>query len=198
MQAPQRIKMRFELATAGPDLLNDVIPVFHRWIQSEATPATMIDVADYKHVPASPGVMLVGHADDLGIDNGRRSGEDAPGFYYVRKHGRLEETQSLRQRLREVWELALQTGRMLEKEDLGLTVDAGSVEIFLQDRLLYPPGADTLEEAEREVQAILGEVLDGADFSLRRTDADPREPVSWLAELQGDVTLEDLSAATAG
>jgi len=38
--------------------LADAIPVFHRWIQEAVLNELVIDVADYRHVPAGPGVML--------------------------------------------------------------------------------------------------------------------------------------------
>ena len=41
--------------------LAGAIPVFHRWIQENVCEELLIDVADYRHVPAGPGVLLVGH-----------------------------------------------------------------------------------------------------------------------------------------
>ena len=41
--------------------LDGAIPVFHRWIQRNVCEELLIDVADYRHVPAGPGVLLVGH-----------------------------------------------------------------------------------------------------------------------------------------
>lgn len=35
------------------------IAVFHRWIQRGGIPEMPIDVADYAHIPAGPGVILV-------------------------------------------------------------------------------------------------------------------------------------------
>ncbi len=196
MQAPQRLKIRFGTSrTSRPVDLERVIPVFHDWIQQEKTPTVMIDVADYKHVPAGPGVMLVGHAEDLGLDNGTRADAECQGFYYVRKHGRLTDTQPLARRLQEIWTLSLTTGQLLEAEpDLDVTIDPCHIEISLLDRLLYPSAAANLDEVEGAVHSFFAQVLGKMQFSLERADGDPRESVSWRVQGAGALNLSDLAA----
>ena len=47
----------------------ELVPVFHRWIQTGAVPGhLLIDVADYDHVPEGPGILLVAHEGNLGMD----------------------------------------------------------------------------------------------------------------------------------
>ena len=51
----------------------ELVPVFHRWIQTGAIPGhLLVDVADYDHVPEGPGILLVAHEGNLGIDLPRR------------------------------------------------------------------------------------------------------------------------------
>ena len=40
--------------------LEPLIPIFHGWIQDQVSEELLLDVADYRHVPAGPGVMLIG------------------------------------------------------------------------------------------------------------------------------------------
>src|ERR1700716_4440222 len=47
----------------------DAIPIFHRWIQDRVCPEMLIDVADYRHVPNGPGVMLIAHEANYSLDN---------------------------------------------------------------------------------------------------------------------------------
>src|SRR5713226_1464167 len=54
-------------AIADLDLAG-AIPVFHRWIQQSVCEELLIDVADYRHVPAGPGVLLVGHEANYSLD----------------------------------------------------------------------------------------------------------------------------------
>ncbi|MGB0715201.1 MAG: hypothetical protein ACPGXK_04940 [Phycisphaerae bacterium] len=45
-----------------------VINLFHDWIKQESLPELLIDVADYRHVPSGPGVMLIAHEADYNLD----------------------------------------------------------------------------------------------------------------------------------
>lgn len=63
---PQRIAVRFPLAHRIEDL-EPAITVFHRCIQRGWLEGQLLDVADYRHVPAGPGVMLVGHDVDYSL-----------------------------------------------------------------------------------------------------------------------------------
>ena len=63
------------MAESRPEDLSLIIPVFHRWIQTHKVPELLLDVADYRHVPEGPGVILVAHEAIYGIDQvGNRNG----------------------------------------------------------------------------------------------------------------------------
>jgi hypothetical protein len=67
---PKRIACKFFVQpdpTARLDL-HPFIGLFHRFIQQQSVPGLLIDVADYAHVPDGPGVLLVGHDVDYGLD----------------------------------------------------------------------------------------------------------------------------------
>src|SRR4051812_30443994 len=57
---------------------HDLIPIFHRWIRDNVLPGTLIDVADYAHVPAGPGILLISHDAFYSVDNR----ENRLGFLY--------------------------------------------------------------------------------------------------------------------
>ena len=56
-------RIGIKLFLANPKVhLEDVVTVFHSWIQQQALAGTLlIDVADYLHVPTGPGIVLVAH-----------------------------------------------------------------------------------------------------------------------------------------
>ena len=55
--------------------LEPLIPVFHSWIENQNGDELLIDVADYTHVPAGPGIVLIGHEGNYSVDNsGNRLG----------------------------------------------------------------------------------------------------------------------------
>ena len=65
--------------------IEDLIPVFHRWIKQRLLPELTIDVANYRHVPQGPGVVLIGHGSDYFMDEG----EGRPGLLHNRKRAGL-------------------------------------------------------------------------------------------------------------
>ncbi|MEX2393577.1 MAG: rhodanese-like domain-containing protein [Actinomycetota bacterium] len=80
---PLRLSVRLDATTAIRDL-DPAIEVFHRFIQQGLVEGLILDVADYRHVQHGPGVLLVGHDIDYGINHTgltvtrkRSSGDDA-------------------------------------------------------------------------------------------------------------------------
>ena len=57
------------MTTSGVEL-EEFIPVFHDWIQTQQLAELLIDVADYRHVPHGPGVVLVAHDAHYAMDLG--------------------------------------------------------------------------------------------------------------------------------
>ena len=62
------LKVFFTTQTASTFKTREVIPVFHRWIQTHAVDGLLIDVADYTHLPTGPAVILVAHEGQYSID----------------------------------------------------------------------------------------------------------------------------------
>ena len=90
---------------SGVDL-EEFIPIFHHWIQTQELEELLIDVADYRHVPHGPGVVLITHDAHYAMDlaDGRL------GLLYSRRretHPCLGVIQSVADRLRSVWQRTL-------------------------------------------------------------------------------------------
>ena len=70
-----RIHIKYYLEPEAGIELDRLIPIFHRWIQHHELDELLLDVADYKHVPDGPGVMLVAHEAYYSVDStGGRTG----------------------------------------------------------------------------------------------------------------------------
>lgn len=83
MTAPadlHRIGVKLPLDAADPDLAV-LIPLFHGFIRDRRLPGLLIDVADYRHLPGGPGVMLVGHEGLWSLD----MADGRPGIQYTRR-----------------------------------------------------------------------------------------------------------------
>lgn len=153
----------------------DAIPVFHRWIQTRDLPELVIDVADYSHVPAGPGVLLIGHEANYALDNAH----NRPGFLYSRK---VADGASASESLSRSYNSALTASHRMEAEPEfkgKLKFNPDELEITLNDRLLYP----NTEEGWKSVEPALTTFLDGlygaGAYGVTRS-TDPRERLSVL------------------
>lgn len=90
---------------SGVDL-EEFIPIFHHWIQAQELEELLIDVADYRHVPEGPGVVLITHDAHYAMDlaDGRLGL-----LYSCRRETqpRRRAIQSVEDRLRSVWQCTL-------------------------------------------------------------------------------------------
>ena len=147
-----------------------LVPVFHRWIQDSMCEELLIDVADYRHVPSGPGVILVGHEANYSLDNGR----NRLGLLYNRKavlprHAKDKIVQAFRAAL-------LACRRLEEEPELSgdLKFDAGEAEIVINDRLLAPNTDEAFENLRPDLMAALEEVYGSNDVRVERR-GQPRE-----------------------
>lgn len=95
--------------------LETVIPVFHHWIQTPCLDELLIDVADYRHVPHGPSVLLIGHDAHYVMD--QTDGE--LGLLYSRRretHPSRQLIHNVDDRLASVFACALTACRQLEDE----------------------------------------------------------------------------------
>ena len=189
MREPQRLSLRFALKQPSTVDLDAVIPVFHRWIREKVLDDMMIDVADYKHVPESPGVILIGHDFDLGIDNGQ-PGHGQQGLHYTRKHSRLEDSQPLAVRLGEAWGRALQAADLLAQEaELGLVPDPTRVSLTIPDRLTYPFTAETVAAVSPVLTRFLADACGTEEVRLTHPEPDARYPLTLHASVPGEMEV---------
>ena len=169
-------RVSIKIACTGAFPARELVPVFHRWIQSSALPGhLLIDVADYDHVPEGPGIMLVAHEANIGLDliGGQL------GLAYYRKQPLDGD---LAARLRTCVATALQACRMLEQDKtLGgrLRFNAGAIEIFANDRLRAPNEPATYDAFQPTLDGLLRALYGDAKCTITRpSDARSRFGVS--------------------
>lgn len=169
----QHVSIKIFVAGGDSPRLVDAIPAFHRWIQRRDLPELLIDVADYSHVPAGPGVVLIGHEANYALDNAR----NRPGLLYSRKTaGSAVPGDALKQ----AYDAALTASRRLEAEPEfqgKLHFDPKNLEITLNDRALYPNTEAGWNSIEPELTAFLNGLYGVGAYSVTRSD-DPRERLS--------------------
>jgi hypothetical protein len=179
--------------TEGAELdLEELIPVFHRWIQQRRTSHMLVDVADYTHVPSGPGILLVAHeantmVDDLG---GRR------GLTFYRKQPLAG---ALGERLLAVSRDAVAAAQMLaaEPELAGrLAFSGAELLVYFNDRLNAPNTDACFAALKPELTKLFDRAL-GAGVKLERPD-DPRERLTVTGRAAAAADLATLASRLAG
>jgi len=146
-----------------------LVPIFNTWIQNQAPEDLLLDIADYRHVPNGPGVIVIGHQGNYSVDN-----TDARlGVRYNRKAA-LDGTNQ--DRLKQAAQAALVACRRLEEEPLlGKTLSFGGQEldIFINDRLLAPNVDATRKALHPELESFSRKLFGGAQCAFGYS-TDPR------------------------
>ncbi len=152
----------------SPDIdLEAVTNLFHKWIQEDAVDGLLLDVADYKHVPAGPGIMLVGDKVEYNLD----FENDEPGFLYIRKRALDVE---LEDEVKVGLERINKAASLLT--DFGLSVDTTQAQITFRDRLRLPNTAEAFTKVVPLVAEAVAQVNGAATVS--RVENDARGPLT--------------------
>jgi hypothetical protein len=181
----QKINVKFFFADASPIQAESFVEIFNSWIQN--SDGEYYDLADYSHVPAGPGVLLVAHEANLSIDNnGNRWG-----LLYSRKQS---EPGSNAEKLRSAFATALEYCRRIEMEPAlegRLRFRGDEALMILNDRLLAPNNEETFLAVRPDVEGLARSLYAGADFSLER-EPDPRKRFGLYAKAAGSFDVRTL------
>lgn len=160
--------------------LSDFIDVFHGWIQ--ASDGAYHDIADYSHIQAGPGIVLIANDANVSIDEtGNRRG-----LLYNRKSW-LEG--SNRKKLRSVLRAARANCRRLEEEPAlrgRLRFVRNEVAISVNARGIAPNSSHAFEELKADVASMARDSLGSGQITLEYDD-DPRRRLSVLLRSTSDL-----------
>jgi hypothetical protein len=129
----------------------DCIPIFHRWIQTQALDLLLIDVADYTHLSNGPNVLLIAHEGNLAID----TAEGRTGLLCTSKQ---PQTGSFAERLAGVARNLTAAARLLEddsKFEGQLRFISTEWQFHANDRLLAPPGTESVSSLTPALQEFM-------------------------------------------
>lgn len=181
-----------KLLVQNPDVasLELLVPVFHSWIESQSDDELLIDVADYTHVPAGPGVVLIGHEANYSVDNtGNRLG-----VRYNRKAACDGDNQDC---LAQSTRAALLACRRLEDEprlDGKLRFNGQDIEIFINDRLIAPNTPATRDACEADFRLFSQKLFRGKEYSISY-GIDPRSLFTAYIKAAQPVSATELLEA---
>ena len=178
---PRRIAIKLHATrNVGLHELHPFIGVFHRFIQQASVPGLLIDVADYAHVPDGPGIILIGHDVDYGID--RTGGRT--GLLTTRKRAGDVAVAEL---FRSTLAMALATAQAIAADgEAGLEFGVDAVQIAFPDRLALPNTAEAAEAALKALEPVVHELFgDGARLAADDPATDPRRMLTLQVTAPG-------------
>ena len=177
------VKLFVEQPHAVP--LSDFIDLFHGWIQ--ATDGVYHDVADYSHMQAGPGIVLVANDANVSIDEtGNRRG-----LLFSQKSPL---SGSNRERLREVFRAALENCRRLEAEPTlrgRLRFAADEAVISVNDRRAAPNTDETYDELKAVIEPLAKQLYGDAALSVTR-EGDSRQRLNVRIKASSGADLQQL------
>ncbi len=147
-----------------------LVPVFHNWIRDQVCDEHLHDVADYRHVFAGPGVILIGLEADYSLDHA----DNRLGLRYNRKAVLNGDTNQARL-IQAVRSVLAACQRLESDPSLGgkLRFNEQDIEIFINDRLLAPNCEETREALRPELQSFCEKLFGKTEFVLS-FNTDPR------------------------
>ena len=189
----QHVNVKLYIQNPNEASLELLIPVFHSWIENRAPQdELLIDVADYTHVPAGPGVVLIGHEGNYSVDNtGNRLG--------IRYNRKAVLDGSNQDRLTQATRAALGASKRLEAEPRlngKFRFDGQGIEVFINDRLLAPNNAATREAFDADFRIFFGKLFREEEYSISYS-TDPRSLFTAFVKTARPFSVEELLKALA-
>ena len=164
-----------------------LIEIFHEWIRLHKLEGTLIDVADYRHVPHGPGVMLISHEINYSMD----LGDGQMGIYAQRKLGEGDANQD---RMVDLARAAATFGQLLENDARmadKVSFEGGKFHFMANDRLQAPNTDAAFSALQPDLEAAAARLYPGQTVSVTRLENDPRDRLTVVIEV-GQAT--DISA----
>ena len=180
----QHINVKFFVDGALPVEEEEFINLFHRWVADQSTNELLIDVADYRHVPNGPSVVLVGLEAHYVLDNS----QGRCGLLYNRI-GALDGSDE--ERMSQAVHAAVIACQRLEQAFEGLRFKRDEFQILVNDRLVQASGEEA--EAKAGIESFVTRSLgcSGAEFKY---EGDKRCRIGCVVQLAQPLEFEKLVA----
>lgn len=165
------------------------IPIFHEWIPLKKLPGTLIDVADYLHVPDGPGIMLISHEINYAMEHGG-------GQFGLSAQRKLGEGNTHQERIVDLAKRTATFGALLESDSrLGgkLRLEGGKFLYIANDRLQAPNTDEAFAALKQDLEAAAAQLYGGQQVSITRLKNDPSDRLTAVVEVAGGVDIAALA-----
>lgn len=165
------------------------IPIFHDWIRLKALPGILIDVADYRHVPEGPGIMLISHEVNYAMEHGG-------GQFGLSAQRKLGGGSTHQERIVDLVKRLALFGSLLETDRRvagDLKLEGSSFLYLANDRLRAPNTAEAFADLKPDLEEAASQLYGGAAVSISRLENDPRERLTAVVTAPGSLDLSSLA-----
>ncbi|MFM7439547.1 MAG: hypothetical protein ACKO2V_13255 [Snowella sp.] len=164
------------------------IPIFHEWIRLKKLPGTLIDVADYRHVPDGPGIMLISHEINYAMEHGG-------GQFGLSAQRKLGEGSTHQEKIVDLAKRTATFGALLESESSlagQLRLEGGKFLYIANDRLQAPNTDEAFAALKPDLEAAATQLYGGQQVSITRLENDPRDRLTAVVEAKGTIDIATL------
>ena len=169
------------------------IKVFNRWME-EADSDDFLNYADYSHVDAGPGVLLILKQANYSIDNAFHR----PGFLYNRKHEvEGDNAEKIRLALAETLSKCqmLETAEELEN---AMQFNGNDILFMINNRNIAPNTPETADAIQGYLEPVLKQMYGDDDFQIERTTEDARERFAVHISANSEKPISELLSNLGG
>ena len=169
------------------------IKVFNRWME-EADSDDFLNYADYSHVDAGPGVLLILKQANYSIDNAFHR----PGFLYNRKHEvEGDNPEKIRLALAETLSKCqmLETAEELEN---AMQFNGNDILFMINNRNIAPNTPETADAIQGYLEPVLKQMYGDDDFQIERTTEDARERFAVHISANSEKPISELLSNLGG
>ncbi len=165
-----------------------LIPIFHRWIREATLPGLLIDVADYRHVPQGPGIMLIADHAHFAVDEG----DDNIGLLCSVKRDAVGDAGK---KVVTASDMLLQAAAALNKEsDFPWNFTLQKLQVKVMDRLFVTTQAEAAEFAQlaaSSLQEAYGSTVGSA--TAEALGFDGRSPAGCVVQFKNSLSFPGIS-----
>jgi hypothetical protein len=185
-------KLTIKLFTAADTFAPaEFVPIFHKWIQTQSfTDHLLIDVADYAHVPAGPGTLIVASEANIHMDRS----DNRLGLLYVRKQP-VSGAPSFLETLKGVFGYALAAAAKMEADDTlngRLKFRTDEIAVGFNDRLIAPNSPATIAEYHPLVTTFFSKLMPGEKINPEPSSTSPRDLIDLRVKSSGAASIATL------
>jgi hypothetical protein len=189
----ERFCVKF-FAQSDTDINDEIfINIFHEWIRYQKLGGVLLDVADYRHVPNGPGMMLITHEINFAMDR-------TNGHFGLFAQQKMSQADNRQDQMLALIRATIAFGALLGSDwrvKKNLSLEGGQFHLMSNNRLVVPNSDSAFANILPDLEAAASVIYPGQNISVTRLENDPRERLTAVVDAGASMSLKELMAAVA-